>query len=661
MNGRRALADLLERAGRQRRGLCRRRRDCRSGRARCRLSLPIDLRLVLDRRGAGGHRRRAAVPHPHRLRSRPGAPRGRLARRAASTDEARVSSDATLRLEDFIQAVQSQLDNAQTAMAIKARNLNLPLTFAIKDINLDLRAHVEFADSEIRIRPAARRREGGQRLPPRLHRDHPAGDRGERDQPSPTDPDDQPLDELGDELTDGRAQAARMGGRAHRQAVPARPRSAARSHTIGRVTNLPVERLRKALERASTPLVQRVEPVAARADGDGDEPPLLRVTGRNLVRGGAFPQVRIGDRPVSILKSAPDELLLAPDDDQWAGELSLESAPTLADRDELRPRRLRRRRPQGAADARPVAARTGIAAYRRRRGDDDPPARHALGRARRSAVQPADQPDGQARAGRGARARPGRARRRARCAAGGDARSTAAPSTASSASRPAAFRAAQAVQRGRAVRAGRAAATSATTPSSRRRGVARTLILRVPSGTPVGPLCETLAQITTVESASPNYVSVTPFDCRPAGRRAEAATTAGPRGGWCAWPRRTRIEPGDDGVVVGLVDSGISTRHPEFARTLPRRLRHRAARDARTSRRASSCSATTAATTAIPRTTSSATAWAAPASSRLGVARCRAGSAAPAGSSRCARSPRRGCRARPRPSGSARSATSTWR
>ena len=29
---------------------------------------------------------------------------------------------------------------------------------------------------------------------------------------------------------------------------------------------------------------------------------------------------------------------------------------------------------------------------------------------------------------------------------------------------------------------------------------------------PVGPLCETLAQITTVESASPNYVAVTPFD-----------------------------------------------------------------------------------------------------------------------------------------------------
>lgn len=65
-----------------------------------------------------------------------------------------MSAEATLPLEHFIQAVQSQLDNAQTAMAVKARNLNLPLTFAIKDITLDLRAHVEFARSEIRIRPA---------------------------------------------------------------------------------------------------------------------------------------------------------------------------------------------------------------------------------------------------------------------------------------------------------------------------------------------------------------------------------------------------------------------------------------------------------------------------------------------------------------------------
>lgn len=94
-------------------------------------------------------------------------------------------------------------------------------------------------------------------------------------------------------------------------------------------------------------------------------------------------------------------------------------------------------------------------------------------------------------------------------------------------------------------------------------GMARTLMLRVPAGTPVGPLCETLSQITTVESASPNYVSVTPFDAMPARQPPKEDD------GWAA-RRMVRmaeahaIEPGDDGVVIGLVDSGIGKNHAEF-------------------------------------------------------------------------------------------------
>ena len=42
-----------------------------------------------------------------------------------------------------MQALQAQLDRAQRAMHMKAKNLNLPLTFAVKDIAIDLRTHVE--------------------------------------------------------------------------------------------------------------------------------------------------------------------------------------------------------------------------------------------------------------------------------------------------------------------------------------------------------------------------------------------------------------------------------------------------------------------------------------------------------------------------------------
>ena len=356
-------------------------------------------------------------------------------------------------------------------------------------------------------------------------------------------------------------------------------------HTIGRVTNLPVERLRKALERASTPLVQRVEPVMPGADGDGAEPPLLRVTGRNLVRNGAFPQVRIGDRPVSILKSAPDELLLAPDDDQWAGELSLRVRADAVDRDELRPRCL------------PPDARAGGA------GPDSP----SVDRTARDARHPTALPRYRGDAAMTIRqlatpwAAPGdrqyslptslmvklalgeapehvpavrdvvRGAQPAATSIDGGAIDRIIGEKAGGVSRGEAVHAAGGPHRPGCGHIGYDSVEQAT-------GVARTLILRVPSGTPVGPLCETLAQIPTVESASPNYISVTPFDMplrsgdRAEGRRrlggaADGAHARGARGRARRRrrgrrPRRQRDQQGPCRVRAHL----------------PRRLRHGPAR-----------------------------------------------------------------------------------
>ena len=90
------------------------------------------------------------------------------------------------------------------------------------------------------------------------------------------------------------------------------------------------------------------------------------------------------------------------------------------------------------------------------------------------------------------------------------------------------------------------------------------LILRVPAGTRVGPLCETLAR-SHGESASPNYVAVT-HSTRHHDRAADADAAWAPRR-MIRMAEAHAIEPGDDGVVVGLVDSGIRRQHPEFART----------------------------------------------------------------------------------------------
>jgi hypothetical protein len=54
----------------------------------------------------------------------------------------------------FIQALTLQLDKAQAAMAMKARVARLPLTFAVKDVSLDLRAFVRMIDDEMWVRPS---------------------------------------------------------------------------------------------------------------------------------------------------------------------------------------------------------------------------------------------------------------------------------------------------------------------------------------------------------------------------------------------------------------------------------------------------------------------------------------------------------------------------
>lgn len=94
-------------------------------------------------------------------------------------------------------------------------------------------------------------------------------------------------------------------------------------------------------------------------------------------------------------------------------------------------------------------------------------------------------------------------------------------------------------------------------------GLARTLVLRLPANTPVGALCETLRQIPTVEAASPNYVSVTPFDVSPSPSEFEPQDAADLHAMVKAG-EALAYEPGDTAVRVGLVDSGIASGHAEL-------------------------------------------------------------------------------------------------
>lgn len=98
-------------------------------------------------------------------------------------------------------------------------------------------------------------------------------------------------------------------------------------------------------------------------------------------------------------------------------------------------------------------------------------------------------------------------------------------------------------------------------------GLARSFIIKVPAGAPVGVLAQALSQVATITSASPNYVAVTPFDAAP-----DKAAFADPQGQTALAPRQIirasealAQEPGDPAVLVGLVDSGVARAHPEVA------------------------------------------------------------------------------------------------
>lgn len=231
------------------------------------------------------------------------------------------ANGSAVALEDFIQAVQSQLDTAQARMTLKAQNDRLPLTFAIRDISMDLKAHVEMQRGEVHIRPAGST-DGDASV---LHLVFAAITKPMIEENAVSfaveDKDDVPLDELGDTLDeDERRRLAMIGVRTVSKLDEIQRRGIGRS--VGRITNLPVDKLQSVLARAARPMVDEIgsEEVATERAGPRRR---LRLRGRNLLMNGKPPRVSIDGKPVDIVQAAERELVLAPAPDQFAGQMSL--------------------------------------------------------------------------------------------------------------------------------------------------------------------------------------------------------------------------------------------------------------------------------------------------------------------------------------------------
>jgi hypothetical protein len=230
-----------------------------------------------------------------------------------------VNGDSSLPLEDFIQAITSQLDRTQATMALKAK-AGMPLTFAVRDLRLDLRAHVDMQGGAVTIRPAA----PGDVDASRLHLElttitKPMIEENTRDLSA--DAETPSIREvLGDDLSDEEERRLEWAGI---QTV-AQYRQLQRSggtRIVEKLAPRPVDKLRAALEMASRPRLDAVTPIRSRAPwepvgegqpGDGHGIPQLRLRGANLRGSTGRPIVRIAGEPVSIVDATDDSVVVQP-------------------------------------------------------------------------------------------------------------------------------------------------------------------------------------------------------------------------------------------------------------------------------------------------------------------------------------------------------------
>lgn len=229
-------------------------------------------------------------------------------------------SDTGLPIEDFIQAITSQLDRTQEALALKA-SAGMPLTFAVRDLSLDLRTHLDVSGSVVRIRPAG----PGDGEASMLHLSlstitRPMIEENTRSM-SVTAGETSLRDALGDDLTDDEERRLEWAGvRSVEQLRNLRDRSA--GNALNRTTRLPVQRLWSRLQDASRPEIHDVRPSPG-------EPREWTAVGRNLLgRSGA--RVRLGGEPVDVVEARPDSIRLRALPHQLGAVLEIETEDGVA-------------------------------------------------------------------------------------------------------------------------------------------------------------------------------------------------------------------------------------------------------------------------------------------------------------------------------------------
>jgi hypothetical protein len=265
-----------------------------------------------------------------------------------------MAGEGSFRVEDLLEALASQLDRTQDAMSMKA--VNRPLTYAIRDFSLELKAYVEMdEEGDVRLRSAGSQDTGASTL----HIGFTTMTRPMIEEntipltlaAAPR------LEELGLDA-DERKKLERLGVR--NAAQLRRLGQVTGSSTVSRYSGITVDRLRQALQ-FGRPHVATVQPdtptpaveLPAAGEGNGREhapvtPPRrprevqpepveerpaisvapgtqrLRLAGRNLLGDGGAPIVRLGEETLPVLEANPERVVVALPQGTPGGDLQIE-------------------------------------------------------------------------------------------------------------------------------------------------------------------------------------------------------------------------------------------------------------------------------------------------------------------------------------------------
>ena len=209
----------------------------------------------------------------------------------------------------FITSLTEQLDRAQASMALKARVAKLPLTFAVKDVSLDVRAFVQLVEDDVFVRPAGPGDSEASTIKLTLTTITRSMVEENAIDFKSEDPQFSLREAMHGKLSDeDQRRLERIGVRTVEQLTDLRKTAGA--DVVARLARMPVNRLQQALLAAAAPRVTQVEPPGADAERGGAVTRVhLRAPG---LRAGRIPFVRAAGQNVPVVESHDGRIVLAP-------------------------------------------------------------------------------------------------------------------------------------------------------------------------------------------------------------------------------------------------------------------------------------------------------------------------------------------------------------